>query len=104
MHKVIITTVLDPEIKSKLTEHSKKTYIPYSKLIEYAINDFNSLIKDNSDYSLKFANFDRLKTQSFTCSIPGELNDQLISLAKRLGISKRLLVREVVCLFIQNLD
>ena len=53
MSKVIITTVLDPEIKSKLTDHSKKTYIPYSKLIEYSLNNFLAEIKQTKIYSLK---------------------------------------------------
>lgn len=103
MYKVIITTVLDPDIKSKLSAHSKKTYIPYGKLIEYSINDFREILKGKKNYSFKHADFDRLKTQSFTSSIPKPLNDILLELSKQLEVSKRLLLREVITEFVLNL-
>lgn len=104
MFKVIITTVLDPEIKSKLSDYSKKTYIPYSKLIEYAINDFKKNLGRSKIYSLKHSDFDRIKTQSFTSSVPENINETLIEVSNKLEISKRLLLREVITEFVQNLD
>jgi hypothetical protein len=104
MYKVIITTVLDPNIKSKLTEYSKKTYIPYSKLIEYAVKEFKNNIGRSSNYLLKYADFDRIKTQSFTCSVPSNLNEILLKLSQKLGISKRLLVREIITGYVLNID
>jgi len=103
MYKVIITTVLDPDVKSKLTEYSKKTYIPYSKLIEYSINDYKKIIGRLKNPVLKHSNFDRIKTQSFTSSVPEELNDTLLELSKKLEISKRLLLREVITEYVMKL-
>ena len=103
MSKVIITTVLDPEIKATLTSHSKKTYIPYSKLIEYSLNNFSSEFKKAKSYSLKHNEFNRLKTISFTSSVPPEINEKLVELAKELGISKRLLLREIITDFVISL-
>ncbi len=96
MYKVIITTVLDPEIKAKLSAYSKATYIPYSKLIEYSIADFKKKTNRLKSYSLKHTEFDRIKTQSFTSSVQEELNSTLLELAKKIDISKRLLLREVI--------
>ena len=103
MFKVIITTVLDPEIKAKLSAHSKIIYIPYSKLIEYSVNEFKKNTKRKSSYSLKHAEFDRIKTQSFTSSVPEKLNNTMLELSKQLGISKRLFLREVITEFVNNL-
>ena len=104
MYKVIITTVLDPEVKSKLSDHSKKTYIPYSKLIEYSINNFKKELEKEKNLRLRHSEFDRLKTQSFTSSVPGELNNTLLEISKSLNISKRLLLREVITEFVYNLE
>ena len=103
MYKVIITTVLDPDVKNKLSAHSKKTYIPYSKLIEYSLNDFEPKLKTSKSHVLEYSDFDRIKTQSFTCSIPQELNDRLMKISKELEISKRMLVREIVTGFVKSL-
>ncbi len=100
MYKVIITTVLDPEVKSKLSAHSKKTYIPYGKLIEYSINEFNAKFSKSKSYKLKHADFDRIKTQSFTSSVPEPINSALLKLAQKLEVSKRLLLREVITEFV----
>lgn len=100
MYKVIITTVLDPEVKTRLAGHSKKTYIPYGKLIEYSINEFKSKVNNSDQYKLKYADFDRIKTQSFTSSVPESVNDSLLELAQKFDISKRLLLREVITEFV----
>lgn len=102
MYKVIITTVLDPETKKKLSAHSKKTYIPYGKLIEYSINKFNSSSAKIKDYKFKHADFDRIKTQSFTSSVPDSINNILLELSKKLDVSKRLLLREVITEYVNN--
>ncbi|MDX1701078.1 MAG: hypothetical protein R3250_10690 [Melioribacteraceae bacterium] len=104
MSKVIITTVLDPETKTKLTNHSKITYIPYSKLIEYSLNNFMAEFKKVKIYSLKHSEFNRLKTISFTSSVPSEINDKLVEIAKKLEISKRLLLREIITEFVLSLQ
>ena len=104
MYKVIITTVLDPDTKAKLTSHSKKTYIPYGKLIEYSLNDFTKKLGKSKSYSLRHSDFDRLKTQSFTSSVPENINNKLIDVAKKLDISKRLLLREIITDFVIALD
>ena len=103
MSKVIITTVLDPKIKSELTNHSKKTYIPYSKLIEYALNNFLVVLKKDKSYSLKHSEFNRLKTLSFTSSVPTDVNEKLVNKAQKLQISKRLLLREIITEFVLTL-
>jgi hypothetical protein len=103
MSKVIITTVLDPEIKAKLTGHSKKTFIPYSKLIEYSLNNFLAEFRKAKPYLLKHNEFNRLKTISFTSSVPPEINEKLVESAKELGISKRLLLREIITDFVHSL-
>lgn len=102
MYKVIITTVLDPNIKSKLSAHSKKTYIPYSKLIEYSLVEFKKKYSRVKNYILKHADFDRIKTQSFTSSVPEKLNSDLLEISKKLDISKRMLLREVITEFVIN--
>ena len=102
MYKVIITTVLDPEVKSKLSAHSKKTYIPYGKLIEYSINEFKIKFSKVKIYKLKHADFDRIKTQSFTSSVPESVNNALLELAQKLDVSKRLLLREVITEFVTS--
>lgn len=102
MNKVIITTVLDPDVKQKLSEFSKSTYIPYSKIIEYAVNDFNSALSKGSYYQLKHNDFDRLKTQSFTCSIMEDINTKLIKFAEQLDISKRMLIREIITSYVNS--
>lgn len=102
MYKVIITTVLDPDIKNKLSAHSRKTYIPYGKLIEYSINEFKSSTAKIKDYKFKHADFDRIKTQSFTSSVPESLNNILLDLSKKLDVSKRLLLREVITEYVNN--
>lgn len=102
MKKVIITTVLDPDVKTKLISHSRKTYIPYSKLIEYSIIEFNKKIKRIKNYPLKHADFDRIKTKSFTCSVPEDTNQSLVALAEKYDGSKRLLLREVITEFIKS--
>jgi len=103
MYKVIVTTVLDPKIKSKLSDYSKRTYIPYSKLIESANNEFNKKLKRIKKYTLKHADFDRMKTQSFSCSIPTEINEIILGTANELEISKRMLLREMITEFTLNL-
>ena len=103
MSKVIITTVLDPEIKAELTNHSKKTYIPYSKLIEYSLNNFLAEFKKVKSYSLKHNEFNRLKTISFTSSVPPDINEKLVDTAKKLDISKRLFLREIITEFVLTL-
>ncbi len=103
MYKVIITTVLDPEIKAKLSAHSKATYIPYSKLIEYSIAEFKKKINKSKSYALKHTEFDRIKTQSFTSSVSQQLNDTMLDISKELGISKRLLLREVITEFVKSI-
>jgi predicted DNA-binding protein len=102
MYKVIITTVLDPETKKRLSAHSKKTYIPYGKLIEYSINEFKSTAAKVKDYKFKHADFDRIKTQSFTSSVPDSINNVLLELSKKLDVSKRLLLREVITEYVNN--
>lgn len=102
MYKVIITTVLDPEVKSRLSAHSKKTYIPYGKLIEYSINEFKDKYSKSKSDKLKHADFDRIKTQSFTSSVPESINNALLKLAQELNVSKRLLLREVITEFVFN--
>ena len=102
MYKVIITTVLDPEVKSRLSAHSKKTYIPYGKLIEYSINEFKIKFSKTKPYKLQHADFDRIRTQSFTSSVPESVNDALLELAHKLDVSKRLLLREVITDFVNN--
>ncbi len=102
MYKVIITTVLDPETKKKLSGHSKKTYIPYGKLIEYSINEFKTSIAKIKDYKFKHADFDRIKTQSFTSSVPDSINNVLLELSKKMDVSKRLLLREVITEYVNN--
>lgn len=102
MKKVIITTVLDPDIKTKLISHSRKTYIPYNKLIEYSIAEFKNKIKKAKNYPLKHADFDRIKTKSFTCSVPEDTNESLQELAKKFEGSKRLLLREVITEFVKS--
>ena len=103
MYKVIVTTVLDPKIKAKLSEYSKETYIPYSKLIESAINAFNKKLKKSKKYTLKHADFDRIKTQSFSCSVPNEVNELILGTANELEISKRMLLREIITEFVLDL-
>lgn len=104
MYKVIITTVLDPDVKAELTKYSKKTYIPYGKLIEYSLNDFTKKLGKSKSYNMQYADFDRIKTQSFTSSVPENINAKLIDTAKRLDISKRLLLREIISDFVNNLE
>lgn len=104
MYKVIVTTVLDPNVKTKLAAHSKSTYIPYSKLIEYSVKDFKKILGRSKKYDLKHTNFDRIKTHSFTSSIPTELNDILLEISNRLDISKRLLLREVITDFVNKIE
>ena len=95
MAKIILTTVLDPEIKDRLSKYSKKNYIPYRTLLERAINNFKAEIK-KKNYVLKHNDFDRIKTQSFTCSMPLEVNKTLISISEKLNVSKRYLLREII--------
>lgn len=102
MNKVIITTVLDPDVKQKLSEFSKSTYIPYSKIIEYAVSDFKSALSKGKYYQLKYNDFDRLKTQSFTCSIMEDINTKLINFAEKLDISKRMLIREIITSYVNS--
>lgn len=102
MKKVIITTVLDPDVKTKLISHSRKTYIPYSKLIEYSITEFNKKTKRVKEYPLKHTDFDRIKTKSFTCSVSEDINNSLLTLANKYKGSKRLLLREVITEFVKN--
>lgn len=103
MLKVIVTTVLDPDIKSKFAQHSKATYIPYRKLIEYAFNNFVKKVNKSNDYKLKHIDFERIKTSSFTSSIPTDLNEKLIDYAKKFQISKRMLIREIITDFVKSL-
>ena len=95
MAKIILTTVLDPEIKDRLSKYSKKNYIPYRTLLERAINNFKVEIK-KKNYVLKHNDFDRIKTQSFTCSMPLEVNKTLLGISEKLNVSKRYLLREII--------
>ena len=76
--------------------------IPYGKLIEYSINDFKANFAKNKDYKFKHADFDRIKTQSFTSSVPDSINNVLLELSKKLDVSKRLLLREVITEYVTN--
>lgn len=95
MAKIILTTVLDPEIKDRLSKYSKNNYIPYRTLLEHAIKDFKKELK-KKNFILKHNDFDRIKTQSFTCSMPMEVNKTLLSISEKLNVSKRYLLREII--------
>ncbi|MCB0730092.1 MAG: hypothetical protein KDC88_03565 [Ignavibacteriae bacterium] len=100
MIKKIITTVLDPEVKDKLYKYSQENYIPAGKIVANSINEFNNSIKTNRDYKLKFNDFDRIKTETFNCSITEDLFKIVVELSTNLGISKRLLLREIITDFV----
>jgi predicted transcriptional regulator len=95
MAKIILTTVLDPEIKDRLSKYSKKNYIPYRNLLERAIRNFKVEAK-KKNFVFKHNDFNRIKTQSFTCSMPPEVNKTLIEISEKLNVSKRYLLREII--------
>lgn len=103
MIKSLLTTILDPEIKNKLFAYSKKNYIPKAIIVEKAIKEFGKKYGRAKTYNLKHADFDRVKTISFTCSVPNEIKDKLTALSEQLGIGRKIFLREIITEYVLSL-
>jgi hypothetical protein len=102
MIKKIITTVLDPETKDKLHKYSQEKYIPTSKIVSNAIEDFNKTLKSLKEYKLKHNDFDRIKTDPFNCSVNIEIYNTITEMAEIKNISNRLILREIITEFVNK--
>lgn len=103
MIKSLLTTILDPEIKDKISVYSRANYIPKAVIVEKAINEFSKKYGRVKSYNMKHADFDRVKTMSFTCSVPSELKEKLTALSEKLGIGRKVFLREIITEYVLSL-